>query len=337
MLTTTLFSGIIHAFSLPSGVHLTSGWTKSLPGESCSSACERTGKGSCEVERMNEITSQAAFEAANLALMSFGLNKTAGLDAFACGADPTDFAGEAMKTAPFRYVGEGKKCRFQDPAGALSTCEASQGGIYAVERICCCITTTAEDRTASPGANVTSRCPLSELDCAPGSLWDDESSACWDLSYCPPGRWSAPPVPPKVVGQCAKVRPPSLFPFWNSISLPRFRPSSKLLPLTKALLSLSLSLSLLLFLLPPVLSGALRPRVTPRPPRKSSVHRNVRRGEVRCYRRPLLRRFRLRRVPFWALLQHECDRMPRDYGLDVWSARQVVHGVMREAWPHLHL
>ena len=191
---------------------------------------------------MNEITSQAAFEAANLALISFGLNKTAGLDAFACGADPTDFAGEAMKTAPFRYVGEGKKCRFQDPAGALSTCEASQGGVYAVERICCCITTTAEDRTASPGANLTSRCPLSELDCAPGSLWDDESSACWDLSYCPPGRWSAPPVPPKVVGQCAKVRPPSLFPFWNSISLPRFRPSSKLLPLTKALLSLSLSL-----------------------------------------------------------------------------------------------
>ena len=216
MLTTTLFSGIIHAFSLPSGVHLTSGWTKSLPGESCSSACERTGKGSCEVERMNEITSQAAFEAANLALISFGLNKTAGRDAFACGADPTDFAGEAMKTAPFRYVGEGKKCRFQDPAGALSTCEASQGGIYAVERICCCITTTAEDRTASPGANVTSRCPLSELDCAPGSLWDDESSACWDLSYCPPGRWSAPPVPPKVVGQCAKVRPPSLFPFWKT-------------------------------------------------------------------------------------------------------------------------
>ena len=120
------------------------------------------------------------------------------------------------------------------------------------------------------------------------------------------------------------------YPFRASVLPPSFFRSQKRF-------SLSLSLSLLLFLLPPVLSGALRPRVTPRPPRKSSVHRNVRRGEVRCYRRPLLRRFRLRRVPFWALLQHECDRMPRDYGLDVWRARQVVHGVMREAWPRLHL
>ena len=217
---------------------------------------------------MNEITSQAAFEAANLALVSFGLNKTAGLDAFACGADPTDFAGEAMTTAPFRYVGEGKKCRFQDPAGALSTCEASQGGIYAVERICCCITTTAEDRTASPGANVTSRCPLSELDCAPGSLWDDESSACWDLSYCPPGRWSAPPVPPKVVGQCAKVRPPLLFPFWK-LNIPSALPSFLQASSAHKSASLSLSLSLPPTLPPPTSAqrGATAQSHTTSPPK----------------------------------------------------------------------
>ena len=142
---------------LPSGP-LFSGWTIGEAGESCDEACARTKKGQCRADRINMVVTIDAFKSANKALASFGV-KSAALEAFACGTAASDFASEAVDLAPFRYAGEGKKCRFHAGAGSPSTCAASQGGAYPAQRLCCCVNSTAEDRTITKGANITARCP----------------------------------------------------------------------------------------------------------------------------------------------------------------------------------